>query len=377
MPTPEQMTPERRSVSHSPSPVWRPEEASAAWLTDVLRDAGVIDVQRVIEAAAEPVGTGQMADSVRLRLTYDVPASRAPATVVGKFTPADEMSRATALALRTSEVEVRFYQEVAGTVGVRTPRCYFADVDTASAAFVLVLQDMAPARQGDQMAGCTVDEAALALDELARLHAPRWGDPALEHLAWLERRDDDGGEGNGELLRILFEGFVDRYGADLDDGVIGVGRRLFPRIHDYLRPRPGPRTVQHADYRLDNLLFGTDPRSPTVTVVDWQTVTLGPGPADVSYFLGAGLMPEQRRAHEEALVRDYHQRLISGGVEGYSWDDCMTGYRRHAYAGYVMAVGASMLVERTVRGDEMFLTMARRHAAQVQDLDSESLLSAD
>jgi aminoglycoside phosphotransferase (APT) family kinase protein len=227
------------------------------------------------------------------------------------------------------------------------------------------------------MAGCTVDEAALALDELARLHAPRWGDPALEHLAWLERRDDDDGEGSGELLRNLFEGFVDRYGADLDDGVIGVGRRLFPRIHDYLRPRSGPRTVQHADYRLDNLLFGTDPRSPTVTVVDWQTVTLGPGPADVSYFLGAGLMPEQRRAHEEALVRHYHQRLISGGVEDYSWDDCLTGYRRHAYAGYVMAVGASMLVERTARGDEMFLTMARRHAAQVQDLDSESLLSAD
>src|ERR1019366_10567760 len=191
MPTPEQKSPERRSVSHSTSPVWRPEEASAAWLTDVLRHAGVIDVRRVVEVAAEPVGTGQMADSVRLRLTYDVPASRAPATVVGKFPPADEMSRATALALRTSEVEVRFYQEVAGTVGVRTPRCYFADVDTASAAFALVLQDMAPARQGDQMAGCTVDEAALALDELARLHAPRWGDPALEHLAWLERRDDD------------------------------------------------------------------------------------------------------------------------------------------------------------------------------------------
>ena len=140
---------------------------------------------------------------------------------------------------------------------------------------------------------------------------------------------------------------------------------------------PGPRTVQHADYRLDNLLFGTDGGCPTVTVVDWQTVTLGPGPADVSYFLGAGLMPEQRRAHEETLVRDYHRQLISGGVEDYSWDRCLTEYRRHAYAGYIMAVGASMLVERTARGDEMFLTMARRHAAQVQDLDSEALLGVD
>lgn len=366
MPIPEQ---------HHTGPVWRPEDASAAWLTEVLRAAGVIDAQRVVEVAAEPVGTGQMADSVRLHLTYDAPAPRGPSTVVGKFTPADDTSRSTALALRTSEVEVRFYQEVAHTVRVRTPRCYFADVDASSAEFALVLQDMAPARQGDQMAGCTVDEASLALAELARLHAPRWGDPALDHLPWLERRDA-GDDGGGELLRILFDGFVERYGADLDDSVLGVGRRLFPRIHDYLRPRSGPRTVQHADYRLDNLLFGTDPRAPTVTVVDWQTVTLGPGPADVSYFLGAGLMPEERRAHEQALLHDYHQQLVADGVEGFAWDDCMTGYRRHAYAGYLMAVGASMLVERTERGDEMFLTMARRHAAQVLDLDSESLLSA-
>jgi hypothetical protein len=55
----------------------------------------------------------------------------------------------------------------------------------------------------------------------------------------------------------------------------------------------------------------------------------------------------------------------------------MTDYRRHAYGGYIMAVGASMLVQRTPRGDEMFLTMARRHAAQILDLGSEALLAAE
>jgi len=356
-------------------PVWRPEEAGAQWLTDVLRGAGVIGERRVVDVVAKPVGTGQMADSVRLALTYDAPAPHAPTTVVGKFTPADETSRATALALRTSEVEVRFYREVVGTVGIRTPRWYFADVDPATAEFALLLQDMAPARQGDQMAGCTVEEAALALAELARLHAPRWGDPVLEGLSWLDRSNP--GDGSGELLALLFDGFVERYGNELDDGVIGVGRHLFPRIGSYLAPRPGPRTVQHADFRLDNLLFDTDHGTPTVTVVDWQTVTLGPGPADVSYFLGAGLVPEERRAHEEELVREYHDRLLADGVRDYSWETCMTDYRRYAYAGYVMAVGASMLVERTARGDEMFLTMARRHAAQVEDLGSARLLDAD
>ena len=356
-----------------PGPVWRPEDVGAPWLTDVLVSAGVLAPGcRVVDVASAPVGTGQMADSYRLALTYDGDTLGAPSSVVGKFTPADDTSRSTALALRTSEVEVRFYQEVAPTVEVRTPRCYFADVDPATASFVLVLEDMAPAVQGDQMRGCSAEEAAAALAELARLHAPRWADPTLGELEWLGR--DSGGATVGELLPLLFDGFVARYGAELDDDVIAVGTYLFAHIGAYLAAGDGPRTVQHADYRLDNLLFGGDRHNPTVAVVDWQTVTLGPGASDVSYFLGAGLPTEARRAHEEALVREYHERLTAGGVDAYRWDDCFTDYRRHAYAGYIMAVGASMLVERTARGDEMFLTMARRHAAQVDDLDTAALL---
>jgi hypothetical protein len=40
-----------------------------------------------------------------------------------------------------------------------------------------------------------------------------------------------------------------------------------------------------------------------------------------------------------------------------------------------MAVAASMLVERTDRGDEMFLVMAHRHARHALDLDAPALLT--
>ncbi len=117
------------------------------------------------------------------------------------------------------------------------------------------------------------------------------------------------------LLPLLFDGFRRALRRPvLDDGVLGVGRHLFPRIGPTCGRGPRPRTVQHADYRLDNLLFGTGAGTPPVTVVDWQTVTLGPGPADVSYFLGAGPSVDDRRAHEEELVREYHER--SGGRGG-------------------------------------------------------------
>src|SRR5579872_5585948 len=178
------------------SGVWRPEQVTAPWLTAVLRQAGALGSGTVVGFDCQSVGTGQMADSFRLSLHYDgVTVDGAdgapPASVVGKFTAADDTSRATGIAMRTSEVEVRFYQEVAATVGVRTPRCYHADVDPATAQFVLILEDMAPAEAGDQVAGCTVDQAALALVELAALHAPRWGDPRLDELEWLNRRTPD------------------------------------------------------------------------------------------------------------------------------------------------------------------------------------------
>jgi streptomycin 6-kinase len=360
--------------------VWRPEDVDAPWLTGVLRGAGLIRRASVVSFESEPVGTGQMADSVRFRLEYDAPdADRdadavAPATVVGKFTAADPTSRATGVAMRTSEVEVRFYQQVARTLRVPTPACYFADVDPLTSEFVLVMNDLAPSRQGDQLAGCGPDDAAVALEAMAALHAPRWGDPALCDLEWLNRRTEDSNAVGEQLLPVLFAGFVERYGDVLGPEAVAVGEGLIVNLGRYLRDQPGPSTVQHGDFRLDNLLFADGASGPGVTVVDWQTVVLGPALADASYFLGAGLVVEDRRRHEMGLLREYHGRLVADGVSGYSWDDCVTDYRRYAYAGYLMAVGASMMVERTERGDEMFMAMAGRHAAQVIDLESQAIL---
>lgn len=41
----------------------------------------------------------------------------------------------------------------------------------------MLLADLAPAVQGDQLAGCTLEEARLAAGALAGLHGPRWCDP--------------------------------------------------------------------------------------------------------------------------------------------------------------------------------------------------------
>ena len=148
--------------------------------------------------------------------------------------------------------------------------------------------------------------------------------------------------------------------------------RLVPRLDAYLRARPQPWTIIHGDFRADNLLFGGD----RVVVVDWQTVGLGPGPSDLSYLLGASLTAGRppchtRRRSSTATCRASSVRA-STSTATHVWEQ----YRLYSFGGLIMAIVASYLVQRTDRGDEMFITMAQRHARQALDLDAESLIGA-
>jgi hypothetical protein len=353
-----------------------PDDVTPAWLDGVLRASGASAGARVAGASATVVGTGQMGTSVRYVLGYDGDASRAPRSVVCKFASSDPTSRSTGLTLRTYEVEVAFYRDVARTVDMRIPACHFGDIDLATGEFVLVLEDLTPCVQGDQLAGCGVDEAGLAMEELAKLHAPRWNDAALAGVEWLNRNATEDSLAFSEvLLPQLLPGFLGRYADRLEPSHVELAELLMRNIRRFLRDRPGPRAVQHGDYRLDNMLFGTAAGGAPLAVVDWQTVVWGPPAFDAAYFLGAGLTPEDRRRHERALLHRYHDALLARGVRDYGWDDLWTDYRRYAFGGFLMAIGASMMVVQTERGDEMFLTMIRRHGAQIVDLDAAALLA--
>lgn len=349
-----------------------PDDVTPEWLTAVLTTSGDLPEGRVSEVTSQPVGTGQVGDSVRFHLTYE--GGQGPATVVGKFPAEDETSRGASVATRTYEIETRFYQLLRDRVSITTPKPYVALIDVEANEFVLLMNDLAPAEQGDQIRGSSADECALAMEEIARLHAPVWGDATLADLEWLNRSTPDGRAFHVELISSLYPGFLDRYGDRVDDEVADAGSRLMARLDDYLAYRPDPLTAAHGDYRADNMLFGTAEGGAPLTTVDWQTVTLAPGVTDVSYFLGTSPLPELRAREEQALVRRYHEELLAGGVEEYPFDRCWDDYRRFAFQGFLMAVAASMLVGQTERGDEMFMAMANRSGRMAIELETLSLL---
>ncbi len=230
----------------------------------------------VVATGVEPIGTGQMADSARVFLTYDRDDA-GPATIVAKFPSRDPISRATALAVRNYEIETNFYRVLAPQLPIRAPRCLHVSYDADTDAFLLLLEDLAPARTGDQLAGCSVDQAAVAVAELPRLHAPRWGDPALADLPWLHRASEGSAAGTAELYRAVLPGFAERYASRLDADVLALIERFALSLPAFQRCLPEATAVVHGDYRLDNLLFGTVEGGPPVGVVDWQTVVSRPG----------------------------------------------------------------------------------------------------
>jgi len=359
-------------VAAGPDEVRRaPADVDADWVTDVLRDRGLLQAGRVTAVRPTPVGTGQMADTVRFALEYE-PAGSGPPTIVGKFTSQDEQSHATGRIMRAYEVEVRFYAEIAPRVTNRHPRLLFAAIDPDEAWFTLLLEDLADATQGDEIAGCDVEVAAAALHQMAGLHAPCWEAADLAASPWVNRATPDSDAFTASIVSGVFPGFLDRYGDRLEADHVRLLESFVPRLAAWMaRPR-GPRTVVHADFRLDNLLFTPD--DPAPVVVDYQTVGWGSGAYDVAYFVGGCLEPEIRRAAAEELVAGYHRALVAGGVRDYPLADLVVDYRRECFGGLVMAVGASMLVKQTERGDAMFLTSVRRHAQQSLDLEALDLL---
>src|ERR1700729_2428608 len=239
-----------------PLPLLRHQaDVTPEWLTDALAQAGQLSGGASVRSfEAAPIGTGQMADTTRFSLTFDR-AGAGPSSVVGKFASADDQSRGTGLALRAYEIEVRFYREVAARIGARLPKTYLAEVEPDTGWFTLLMEDIAGAEQGDQIAACSPDVAAAVLDEMAGLHAPCWEAPELEGLEWLNRATTESDGFLVALLPSLLPGFLERYSETLAPEHQQVCRFFVEHLPAYLRLRGGPRTVSHGDFRLDNLLF--------------------------------------------------------------------------------------------------------------------------
>jgi aminoglycoside/choline kinase family phosphotransferase len=268
------------------------------------------------------------------------------------------------------ELEVHFYQDIAPLLDtMNLPRCYYAERDEESGMFTLVLEDLSDCtRAGDVLSVASAEECAAVLAELVRFQAPLWNSPTVAGLEWLA--DSRRTLGVFDALPAGLEPFVARFGDRLDPEHVKLFELVMPQSGAWVRSWTAPAVVQHGDFRSDNILFGTGDGVPPVTVIDFQTVRLGPPGLDPAYFLGSSLPTEQRREQERDLIAGYHQGLLAAGVAGFDFDACWSSYREGAMYGVFLFCGMASQVESTERGDRVIADQIKRYADMAIDLEA-------
>lgn len=341
------------------NPVLTLAEITPEWLSRLLR----CDVASVVTT---PIGTGQVGATYRLTLAYTGQRGDAPQTLIAKLPSNDSQSRAAALAHKNYLHESRFYQIFAGKKPMAVPEHLYIAFDEGSHNFTLVMHDLPQHRAGNQLAEPSKAEAMLAMEAAASIHAAWWGDPMLDTLDWPQGTlavppsvDFDA------LYATFWPAYCDRYTDRVSDRIRQVGEAFLGRLVTARNSYQSPRCLTHNDFRADNMLFCADDRERPIVIVDWQTTGVGVGAADVGYYIGTSFDGENRRVLEAELIAGYRRGLAERGIPDGELVALEDDVYRCAVNGLLMSVFASMIVQRTDRGDEMFLAMARRSAAMV------------
>jgi phosphotransferase family enzyme len=344
-----------------------PSDVTPAWLGSALG----ADVRDVDVAA---IGTGQTGATYRVSATYATETDL-PRTFAIKLPAQDDAVRErVALGYRS---EVEFYADVAAKVRIPVPRCYYSDISDSGADFALVLADMAPAVQGDQIAGCTAQEAHLAVEALAGLHGPSWCDPvwlALSAISMPKPGDEAAAKGLGEVSVMAADITIEKLGPRMSAEDRETLSAAMGVVTPWLLSEPNRYALMHGDYRLDNMLF--DPDRQRITIVDWQTLGVGLPGRDLAYFTATSLVPEVRAEIERELVGRYHDALLGYGVTNYDVDTCWRDYRLGVIQAPLISALGFAFAASTERGDEMMLTMFHRGCQAIRELGTLELINS-
>ena len=345
-----------------------PGDVTAQWLTGVLSRPGRPVAVQAVDVT--PIGTGQTGATYRIAVRYAGPPGGMPESFVVKLAAQDpEVRQRVALSYRS---EHAFYSGVADTVAVPLPRCYHCEYDADGGDFVLLLADMAPAEQADQIRGCTPAQARLAVTALAGLHGPRWCDPAWRSFdgTVMPMPDEASARGLGDITRLAAATTIEKLGARMTGADRATVLDSAELIADWLLGSGDRFSILHGDYRADNLLF----EDGRVTVVDWQTLAVGLPARDLAYFIATSLPPAERAECERDLVAAYHRSLTGYGVSDYDGESCWQDYCFGMLQVPLITTLGFAFSASTDRGDDMMLTMLERGSRAIRELGTLELV---
>jgi aminoglycoside phosphotransferase (APT) family kinase protein len=300
------------------------EEVTPEWVTSALRRRFQDATVKGVEVVKVMNGTNT---KIRLRLDLDDAARAAgvPEMMILK-TGFEPHSRDMQYNLRH---EVAFYNDVAPTLGLPSPKCWFAEFDNDLKQMTILMEDLVDSGMTfcSALKPMTFEEAAARLEALAAFHAQTWTTPeALAAGRWGyldEMTSSVVGYSKHWTEATTWKRFIDSprgaatsvrfHDADWMDWAIAQMAKLGARVD---------HCVVDGDTHMGNLYIDRQGKPGFFDAM----VHRGPPMVEISYMLVCGLDSADRPNWERALVGHYLDELKRHGVNPPSFDEAMFQY---------------------------------------------------
>ncbi|MEX2488748.1 MAG: phosphotransferase [Pseudomonadales bacterium] len=333
-------------------------EVDGPFLTSALREAGVLQKGEVVDIHTRVIGQGAgfMGEVVDLRLTLSEESPDVPTQLILKI-PTASRNRRIGQTLGIYEREIRFYRELQPRLGIRTPRHLYSAMDLSTDPhhtlkalkwvnrmpiwlirpalpllgwlgrrktnrYILIIENLGGYRVGDQVAGCSIEDAKVALKAMARMHAQFWNSGELTTLPWLVPIELIPKPIHMMFLKTLNDFKIHHEGWLTNDHITVLNwlKLHFIDLVKHISLRP--HTLLHGDFRLDNLCF--DDTRGEIILFDWQTLGTGPIGSDLAYFLSSSMSIDTNQNTMAELIEYYRHQLADNDVsitpEALQWE---------------------------------------------------------
>ena len=278
----------------------RSTELTPQGLTKVLRAGGAL--RRGAVTAVERELIGNFSNQLwRLRLRYDGDSADAPDVLVLKQLRPDRGGGQR----RGLSDEIRFYQELAPGLPVRTPRLYYGSPDPV----FLLMEEVHDFSRLNWRRGASEEHTELAIDALARFHAHHWG--RVDQVAWVRSLADPAHRKQlGETYDANWSERREVFRTDAPH-FVEIGDALVGRVDASLAPLGEPTTLLHGDAHFENLAL-LEPEAGPASILfhDWAGVARGGASFDLAVFAVMSFPVDVRRQLERSLV-DRHTSISS------------------------------------------------------------------
>lgn len=386
------------------------QDVTPQWLNESLAGQPAFEGSEIVDFQPKQLGEGEgfLGDIFRLSLTYKETGSQPPTSLVVKIPK--KANRPLGELLGAYERESMFFETIVDDVPARTPQCYYGAFDRDRGSenqqpilafadglptflaklvggvglwiatrkrrrYILVIEDIAKARGGDQVAGASVDTCRDILRAIAKTHAAFWQRSGLADHFWLLPQNIDTRMRHQMFLKAR-PAFKKAFGDLLDEGMDAYVKWLEPRGVAVMQAlmASAPETLVHSDLRLDNILFDQE-RDDEIVVIDWQLVRRGAAAYDVAYLLSGALKSAEHPSVVEELLVEYHRALSDAGVSDYDFDRFKRDYQR----GLLLCLQTLTTIDQVDMGDDRGLelqkTWMRRLLARLRDVDLDTVLA--